>query len=136
MRTLLAGLIASLSMSAAADDSQFCAWAQGVIAETALVPEVNLHHDWDSFVDAKPTDQPFVIDQYFSSFLTGQDGVITTVSCKMRTAERINTVHSEEDGSDTPPAGIESQRDTEALYDPRLTGGRKVGFHRYYGVPR
>ena len=99
------------SYASAGDDPEFCAWAQGVIAETALVPEVNLHHDWDSFVDAKPTDQPFVIDQYFSSFLKGQDAAITTVSCKMRTAERINTVHSEEDGTDTPPAGIESSCD-------------------------
>lgn len=108
---LLAGQFPAGSTAGSDVDPGFCAWAQGVIAETALVPAVNVHRDWASFVDSKPTDQPFEIDQYYSSFLPGEGAPVTTVSCKMRTAERINAVHGSLDGTDTPRAGAESSCD-------------------------
>lgn len=85
-----------------------CVRAQGVIAETSVVPAVRLHTDWDEFVESKPSDQPFEVQEFHSSHLPGLG--ITVVSCKMRTAERINASHYD-DGSDTPPAGVESSCD-------------------------
>lgn len=114
LQVLALGLLAATGLAAAPAgevDPGFCAWAQGVIAETALVPAVNVHSDWAAFVDSKPSDEPFELDQYASSFLPGDDAPTTTVSCKMRTAERINAVHGSEDGTDTPPAGVESSCD-------------------------
>lgn len=91
-------------------DVEFCAWAQGVIAETSLQPAVKTHNTWDAFVESKPSDQPFRVEQYLSSHLQGEKGMNTVISCKMRTAERINTAHVLE-GSDSPPAGAESSCD-------------------------
>lgn len=87
-----------------------CARAQGIIAQSSLVPAVRWHTDWDSFVESKPTDRPFEVQAFSSSHLAEADAVVTVVSCKMRTAERINASHYD-DGSDTPPAGVESSCD-------------------------
>ncbi len=91
-------------------DREFCAWAQGVIAETSLEPAVTTHSTWEAFVESKPSDQPFRVEQYLSSHLPGERPVNTVISCKMRTAERINSAHQLE-GSDSPPAGAESSCD-------------------------
>lgn len=89
---------------------EVCVKAQRVIAQTSLTPAVVVHGDWDAFVASKPTDQPFEVQQFFSSHLPGENPPDTVVSCKMRTAERINASHYD-DGSDSPPAGAESSCD-------------------------
>ena len=73
----------------------FCAEAQQVLAGTALVARVILHEDYASFVESKPTDTPFVVHQYFSNPAPDDAHMMRTVSCKMRTAERINLAHAE-----------------------------------------
>ncbi|QFU76479.1 hypothetical protein EY643_12870 [Halioglobus maricola] len=110
MRALLAILAVTLSMSVSAEDNKFCAWAQGVIAETSLEPAVSLYEDYDAFVESKPFDDPFTVHQYFSSHLAGEGSGPTVVSCKMRTPEQINRAHVEE-GSETRAAGTESSCD-------------------------
>lgn len=108
MRALLA--LACLLVPLASQSQEICARAQGIIAQTSLAPAVNVHDTWDAFVESKPGDQPFEVEQFFSSHRPGSDEQPTVVSCKMRTAERINTSHYD-DGSDTPPAGTESSCD-------------------------
>lgn len=105
MRALILLALVLPAVSLAQD---VCVRAQGIIAETSVVPAVRLHTDWEAFVESKPTDQPFEVQEFHSSHLPGGD--ITVVSCKMRTAERINASHYD-DGSDAPPAGVESSCD-------------------------
>ena len=75
-------------------DGEFCAWAQQVIAQTEEMPVVEVHTSRETFIESKAFDQPFTVQQYWSSPVGG-DGMPTVVSCKMRTAERINAAHVE-----------------------------------------
>lgn len=93
----LAALLPALGQA-----QEICARAQGMIAETSLVPAVQVHTDWEACVESKPTDQPFELHEFHSSHLAQEGAPVTVVSCKMRTAERINAVHGD-DGSHTPP---------------------------------
>ncbi len=71
-----------------------CAQAQQVIAGTKLLPKVVVHEDYEAFVESKATDAPFVVQQLFSNPDPDETELMRTVSCKMRTAERINTTHA------------------------------------------
>ncbi len=66
-----------------------CAQAQQIIADTWLLAAVVVHSDYEAFVESKPGTDPFVIHQFLSN-PTGEMGVQKTLSCKMKTAERIN----------------------------------------------
>jgi hypothetical protein len=81
-------------LQAHAAEAEFCAWAQQVIARTEEVPVVEVHESRETFIESKAFDQPFTVQQYWSSPV-GEDGMPTVVSCKMRTAERINAAHTE-----------------------------------------
>jgi hypothetical protein len=74
----------------------FCGHAQQLIAQTNLMPVVEQPASYEAFVESKAFDQPFTVQQYWSSHLPGDDAPVTTVSCKMRTAERINAVQGVE----------------------------------------
>ncbi|KAA1193397.1 hypothetical protein F0M18_06055 [Pseudohalioglobus sediminis] len=102
-------LAAARSLPATPDD--FCAFAQSVIAETALVPRVDIYDDREAFIQSKPTDDPFLVTQMAALPVSAQLPLATVISCKMRTAERINAIHGAEDGSGSAPAGTESSCD-------------------------
>ncbi len=70
-----------------------CAQAQQVIAATTLIARVDIHDDYEGFVESKATDTPFVVQQHFSNPAPEDADLMRTVSCKMRTAERINSAH-------------------------------------------
>ena len=91
--------------------ADFCAWAQGVIAETSLVPAVVVPADRQAFIDSKALDDPFTVQQFADVPAAAAPDLLTVVSCKMRTPERINSAHAMEDGSDSPVAGRESSCD-------------------------
>lgn len=89
-------LLLVVAASAQADDgadSVFCAWAQQVIAGTGLKADVVTHTRYEDFVKSKAGDSPLTVQQYWSHPLDGPDGLKRVVSCKMRTAERINRAH-------------------------------------------
>jgi len=77
----------------------YCSQAQKIIAGTELEPEVMRHTNYEAFVASKPTDQPFVIHRYDSAPLHSTMAINTVVSCKLRTAERINAAHDNEAGA-------------------------------------
>lgn len=104
---LMVGLQPAVS---AKEETPFCAWAQGIIASTALVPEVIIHSDHEAFVESKPSDTPFVVHQFFSAPLADVPQMNTVVSCKMRTSERINHAHMPA-AAEQPAAGPETSCD-------------------------
>jgi hypothetical protein len=69
----------------------FCGWAQQVIAQTGLSAQVVTHNDYDSFVESKPNSLPLQVQQYLSNPVPGNEGMARVISCKMKTAERINS---------------------------------------------
>jgi len=77
----------------------FCGWAQQVIAQTGLPAEVVTHTDYDSFVESKPGALPLQVHQYLSNPVPGNEDMPRVISCKMKTAERINNARP-----GTPPA--------------------------------
>ena len=94
----------------AEDASDFCVGAQQLIAQTGLSARVLTHTDYDSFVKSKATASPLVVQQYFSRPLAGDPAMATVVSCKMKTAERINAAHLAA-GQATPVAGTDQSCD-------------------------
>lgn len=100
--TIICAMLGCAHLSLARAELEPCALAQMVIAGTQLVPNVETPGDYDAFVESKATDQPFVVQQYLSNPMPSDARLMRTLSCKMRTAERINAAHSEADTS--PPA--------------------------------
>ncbi len=95
-RYIISVLAAALAWAAAPPASaQFCAWAQQVIAGTGLTAEVTVHETYEAFVESKAFDKPFTVQQLFSNSVESDEGMPRVVSCKMRTAERINEAHAE-----------------------------------------
>ena len=76
-------------------NSNYCAIAQQVIARSAVQPVVQVPGSYDAFVASKASDTPFVVQQYLSNPVPGNDNLQRTLSCKMRTAERINSIQGE-----------------------------------------
>jgi hypothetical protein len=96
------------SASAAGDESgDYCVRAQQIIADTDLVARLNVHTDYDGFVESKALADPLTVQQYFSNPSPGADGMQTVLSCKMKTAERINAANPVAEGT-SPPAGVDS----------------------------
>ena len=86
------------------EDSVFCAWAQQMIAGTALMPDVVTQTDYEGFVASKPSANPLTVQQYWSNPVDGPDSLARVVSCKMKTAERINSYYPVESPEDAPTA--------------------------------
>lgn len=74
----------------------FCIDAQQVLAGTELVAQLNVHDNWDTFVESKASDSPLTVHQYLSN--PSAEGMPRTLSCKMRTAERINATETVDSG--------------------------------------
>ena len=75
------------------EDSVFCAWAQQVVAGTKLAANVVSHTSYENFVNSKASDSPLTVQQYWSNPLDGPGSLNRVVSCKMKTAERINEAY-------------------------------------------
>lgn len=71
----------------------YCVEAQQIIAGTELQAESLLHTDYEEFVESKALDKPLTVQQYSSLPLPGDEAVNTVLSCKMKTAERINSAY-------------------------------------------
>ncbi len=84
--------------------------AQKIIASTDIEPEVVRHSDYEGFVESKPTDKPFLVHRYDSAPVESAPAINTVVSCKLRTAERINANHDDEGGA-VPIAETETSCD-------------------------
>lgn len=98
-KALLFLLCVSWANQASADEGEdpaFCAWAQQQIAGTSLVANVVTHTSYEDFVSSKASDAPLTVQQYWSNPVPGPDGMPRVVSCKMRTAERINHAQEQE----------------------------------------
>jgi hypothetical protein len=70
-------------------EDDFCAWAQQEIAGTALEAQVRVHASYDEFVESKPTTNPLQVHQYSSNPLNDGSGINQVISCKMKTAQRL-----------------------------------------------
>lgn len=70
----------------------YCVEAQQVLAGTELVAELEVHENWDTFVESKASDSPLTVHEYLSN--PSAEGIPRTLSCKMRTAERINATET------------------------------------------
>ena len=104
LASLLALMVLWQPAGARADDGEgsvFCAWAQQVVAGTSLLADVVTQTDYDGFVASKASTEPLTVQQYWSNPVDGSDGLARVVSCKMKTAERINSAYPTlaEDGS-------------------------------------
>lgn len=86
------GLTAAQTVADDGTPEPFCGVAQQVLAGTAIVPEVEVQSDYDAFVASKSSDSPFIVQQFLSNPAPEDAGLARTLSCKMRTAERINSV--------------------------------------------
>ena len=85
-------LLGASSSAYAYHSEQNCIDAQRVVAVTRLTAKLIRHDYYQAFVESKPDTDPFVIHQYLSN-PSGEvegEGVAKTISCKMKTAERIN----------------------------------------------
>jgi hypothetical protein len=105
--TLFAACVAPVL---AEDTPDFCAGVQQLIAQTSLSAKVVEHSNYDSFVKSKATTSPLVVQQYFSRSLAGDPALATVVSCKMKTAERINEAQLGS-GDSAPVAGADQSCD-------------------------
>lgn len=94
-----------LLVSTAVTGDTFCLKAQQLIADTTIESDNQLHDKMDSFVKAKPKEFPLTTHQYVSKQLSDTVGAEfpVIVSCKMKTAERINQAVSGHGPNGTSP---------------------------------
>jgi len=72
---------------------EYCVQAQQIIAGTELEAKSKIHTEFEEFVESKALDKPLTVQQYSSVPLPGDETMNTVLSCKMKTAERINTAY-------------------------------------------
>ena len=92
---LLVAVPGSLAADGPPRETNFCARAQQIIAGTELVAQVQKPVDYDAFVQSKASDAPFAVQQFLSNPAASNPQLPRVLSCKMRTAERINALHAE-----------------------------------------
>jgi len=78
----------------AAIDTDYCSVAQRTLAQTSVEVVNEVHLNFDSFVKSKPSTNPMTTHQ-FLHYLPVKTGAVerafpAIVSCKLKTAERIN----------------------------------------------
>ncbi len=78
---------------AAPTGESFCQRAQQIVAGSELVAKVSVHDDFDAFVESKAFSDPLQVQAYFSNPPAGDNGLPRVLSCKMKTAERLNAAH-------------------------------------------
>ena len=107
LTSILALLVLLQPIGALADDGEesvFCAWAQQRIAGTSLLANVVTQTDYEDFVASKASADPLTVQQYWSNRVDGPDSLAQVVSCKMKTAERINSYYPVELPGEAPAA--------------------------------
>lgn len=77
------------------DDSDFCADAQALIAQTDVTAKNTVHDEYDTFVESKSVAFPLETQQFYSNPLGGDANISKVVSCKMRTAGSIEDAYSD-----------------------------------------
>ena len=83
---------AQLSESDVRSTDDFCQKAQQMIAGTSLESENKVHSTMESFIKSKAVEYPLQTHQFvgFESADTKGASLALTISCKLKTAERIN----------------------------------------------
>jgi len=75
-------------------DANYCADAQQVLAQTGVAVSNEIHLNFDSFVKSKPSANPLTTHQFLHYLPVEVNGTSQAfpaiVSCKLKTAERIN----------------------------------------------
>jgi len=75
-------------------DSEYCSAAQRTLAQTSVAVANEVHLNFDSFVKSKPSTNPMTTHQFLHYLPVTIGGVERAfpaiVSCKLKTAERIN----------------------------------------------
>jgi hypothetical protein len=76
-------------------DDHYCIEAQQIVAGTELLARVELHGDYDSFVQSKPTANPLAVQMYRSDPVSNEESgeLWRVLSCKMKPAERLNAAY-------------------------------------------
>jgi hypothetical protein len=77
------------------DDSDFCAEAQALIAQTDVTAKNTVHDEYDAFVESKSVAFPLETQQFYSNPLGSDANISKVVSCKMRTAGSIEDAYSD-----------------------------------------
>jgi hypothetical protein len=67
-----------------------CQRAQQIVAKTSLVADVGIPDNHEAFVKSKATMEPLTVQQYLSNPVSADNDLSRVLSCKMKTAERIN----------------------------------------------
>ena len=115
LMSILILLVLMHPVGALADDGEesvFCAWAQQQIAGTSLLADVVTQTDYEDFVASKPSADPLTVQQYWSNRVDGPDSLAQVVSCKMKTAERINFYSPVELPGEAPAVAVDQSCDT------------------------
>ena len=68
---------------------EFCLEAQRVVVQTAVVPALELHDDFDSFVKSKASIDPLTIHEYLW-YEDDDKSRPVMVSCKLKSADHLN----------------------------------------------
>ena len=68
----------------------YCQRAQQIVAKTALVAKVVIPDNHEAFVKSKATLDPLTVQQSLSNPVSADNDLARVLSCKMKTAERIN----------------------------------------------
>jgi len=68
----------------------YCQRAQQIVAMTSVVADVEIPANHEVFVKSKATLNPLTIQQYLSNPVSDENDLAKVLSCKMKTAERIN----------------------------------------------
>lgn len=68
----------------------YCQRAQQIVAKTALVAKVVIPDNHEAFVESKATLDPLTVQQSLSNPVSADNDLARVLSCKMKTAERIN----------------------------------------------
>jgi len=78
----------ALAQEVAMED--YCQRAQQIVARTSLLADVVTPDNHEAFVKSKATLDPLTVQQHLSNPVSVDNDLARVLSCKMKTAERIN----------------------------------------------
>ena len=112
---------AAASELQAAIDHNFCAEAQQTLAQSNVSVTNEVHLNFNSFVKSKPSTEPMTTHQflhYLPVEVNGkQQAFPAIVSCKLKTAERINHQDATADAGPDLPCRNLLQREVNSIID-------------------
>jgi hypothetical protein len=89
--TLIAAAhMSSMAVAQELAAEEYCQRAQQIVAKTSLVALVEIPDNQEAFVKSKALLNPLTVQQYLSNPVSEENDLPRVVSCKMKTAERIN----------------------------------------------